>query len=97
MYAEQLERWFEHFPVEQFLILDSAEFFSAPERSLQQILDFVGASPWSPSEFRNYSYTSQKATNPDIPQPTAAELAARFAAPNRDLEALLGVNLDWGD
>ena len=95
-YAEQLERWFEHFPVEQFLILDSADFFSDPKTSLHRILEFVGAPPWSPSEFRNYSYTSKKASNPDIPQPTGTELGSRFAEPNRDLEALLGIDLDWG-
>ena len=96
LYAEQLERWFAHFPREQFLILDSGDFFSDPKAALHRILEFVGAPTWSPSEFRNYSYTSKKTSNPDIPQPTGGELMARFAQPNRELEELLGIDLDWG-
>jgi len=95
-FAEQLNRWFEHFPREQFLILDSADFFADPRDTLARILDFVGASPWAPSEFRNYSYTKTAAKNPKIPEPTATELARRFALPNKQLEQLLGFDLAWG-
>jgi hypothetical protein len=96
-YAEQLARWFELFPREQFLILDSADFFADPRSTLLRILEFVGAAPWTPAEFRNYSYTSKPAENPDIPEPTAAELRRRFSTPNRQLEQLLGTDLPWGE
>jgi hypothetical protein len=95
LYAEQLRRWFEEFPREQFLILDSAELFADPRNALRRILSFVGAAPWAPTEFRNYSYTTTPAKNPDIPEPVATELRHRFTAPNRDLELLLGTDLEW--
>ena len=95
-YADQLSHWFEHFPREQFLILDSAGFFADPGGTLRQILDFVGAAPWTPAEFRNYSYANKPAENPEIPEPTGSELHEMFAEPNRQLEQLLGIDLNWG-
>jgi len=97
MYAEQLERWFEQFPREQFLILRASDFFSDPRTVLERILDFVGAEPWAPTEFRNYSYTTTPSVNPDIPGPLAHLLAERFEDPNRRLEELLGIDLAWGN
>ncbi len=95
-YAEQLRRWFEHFPRENFLILESSEFFADPGAVLQEILDFVGAARWSPSEFRNYSYARKPLEKPNIPEPVGSELAARYADSNRDLEQLLDFDLGWG-
>ncbi len=96
LYAEQLERWFAHFPRDQFLILTSDELFARTAETLHRIADFVGVARWAPAEFRNYSYTTKQATNPNIPQPTGDELAEYFAAPNQRLEELLGTDLDWG-
>lgn len=96
LYADQLERWFEQFPREQFLILRSSDFFRDPRAVLEQILEFIGAEPWAPAEFRNYSYTKTPAENPDIPHPVAFQLTGRFAAPNRRLEELVGIDLAWG-
>ncbi len=96
LYAEQLAHWFDHFPREQFLIVDSAQFFADPGATLRQILEFVGAPAWTPTEFRNYSYTTKPTRNPEIPEPTGTDLRERFAGPNRRLEKLLGIDLNWG-
>ncbi len=97
LYAEQLERWFDLFPREQFLILGSDDLFTDPVGTLHRIADFVGVGRWAPAEFRNYSYTAQPVTNPDIPEETAAQLGEFFAGPNAELARLLGTDPGWGD
>jgi hypothetical protein len=97
LYAEQLTRWFERYPRDQFLVLMAEDLFAAPEDTLHQILRYVGASKWSPPEFHNYSYTRQSsAGNPEIPDEVRRELYARFESPNHELGELLGTTLSWG-
>lgn len=44
-YAEQLERWFNHFPREQVLILSSEAFFRNPTETYREALEFLNLSP----------------------------------------------------
>ncbi len=97
LYAEQLNRWFETYPRDQFLVLMAEDLFANPEETLHKILRQVGASPWSPPEFRNYSYVQKSsAGNPEIPGDLRRELRARYQAPNDELAELLGTTLSWG-
>jgi hypothetical protein len=41
-YDEQLERWFQYFPREQFCVLQSEEFFIDSQHQLEIVLDFLG-------------------------------------------------------
>lgn len=41
-YGEQLQRWLQHFPKSQFLVLKSEDFFADPESGLKQVYDFLG-------------------------------------------------------
>nr|MDJ0955122.1 hypothetical protein [Acidimicrobiia bacterium] len=75
----------------------SDDLFTDPVGTLHRIADFVGVGRWAPAEFRNYSYTAQPVTNPDIPEETAAQLGEFFAGPNAELARLLGTDPGWGD
>jgi hypothetical protein len=94
-YAEQLERWFDFFPVERFLILDSHAFFAAQEENLLQICAFLGVRNWTPRRFENYSRRS----NPGLGDTVSGELRKRledqFAEANEDLVKLTGRPYTW--
>lgn len=95
-YADQLERWFAVYPRDRFLILESEEFFSDPDRVLQKILDFVGAPRWSPPEFRNYSYLTKSAGgHEEVPEEFRSVLDERFAQSNAKLARLIDEDMAW--
>lgn len=90
-YAEQLERWFGHFPRERFLILRFESLAQEPLQTLNEACAFLGLSAMTRArlEARNTRrYPAMEAR-------TAAELEANFAPHNRRLEALLGRRMDW--
>ena len=87
----QLERWLAVFPREQLLVVRSEDLGRRPADTYAEILSFLGAAPHALEEYprifgREYA---------DMPPETRLTLAARFAEPNRRLEALLGRDLDW--
>ena len=51
-YAEQLERWFEQFPREQFLIRSSEEFYARPAAVMAEVCEFIGVRPWQVPEYK---------------------------------------------
>jgi len=91
LYADQLERWLAIFPPEQLLVVRSEDLGERPAETYAEILAFLGAAPHGLQEYprifgREYA---------DMPPETRLALAARFAEPNRRLEALLGRDLGW--
>ncbi len=95
-YAEQLQRWFDLYPRNRILIVESEEFFSDPDRVLGKVLDFVGARRWSPPEFRNYSYMERGAVgHEEVPAELRGGLDERFKQSNENLRELIDTDLDW--
>lgn len=95
-YAEQLQRWFDLYPRDRFLILESEEFFSDPDRVLGKVLDFVGARRWSPPEFRNYSYTDRGTVgHEEVPAELRHMFDERFDQANETLRNLIDIDLGW--
>jgi hypothetical protein len=91
LYAEQLERWLDHFPPEQLLVLTTEELAAKPEETYATVLAFLGAPPHTLADYprvfeRDY---------PPMREETRRALTARFAEPNRRLEQLLGRPLGW--
>ncbi len=91
LYAEQLERWLAVFPREQLLVVTTDELGERPGEAYASILAFLGAPP---HELHDYPRVFDRDYAPMEPR-TRAALAARFAEPNRRLEALLGRSLGW--
>jgi hypothetical protein len=88
-YAEQLKRWFEHFPRDRLLVVRSEDFFADPRGSYRQILEFAGLPPWEPERFTNVSRPHGQSP-PAIPSATRDRLAEMFELPNLELAELLG-------
>lgn len=96
LYGEQLARWFDYADPARFLVLESERFFADPGGGFAEILEFLGLSPWSPPEFRNYSYTiGMDAGYPPLDAGMRRRLDERFAADHERLRQILGRDLAW--
>jgi len=90
-YAEQLARWFELFPREQFLILRFEDLARDPLGTLGTTLAFLGLSP-----LESVSLEARHTRKyPPMAEATAARLRQYFEPHNRRLEALLGRAMGW--
>lgn len=93
-YAVQLRRWFDHFPREQFLIIDSAHLFDDPAAVLATIERFLGVRPRERRAWPNYSSASTPSAASTDDQ-AEADLRRAFGPSNRALVELLGHELSW--
>lgn len=91
LYAEQLQRWFDHFPRDRFCILKSEDFYDDPARQLHEVQAFLGLEPQTPAVFKAF----HEAEYPAMEAETRHALRAYFAPHNRELYDLLGVDLGW--
>jgi hypothetical protein len=90
-YAEQLERWFQHFDRDRLLVLGAEELFEEPKSCIEKAQRFLGLEPMlppdlSPRNDRSYSL------------PDAAlrkRLQAYFEPHNHQLYRLVGRDFDW--
>lgn len=90
-YAEQLERWFEHFPREQFLIMCGEKFYKDTDSHFRAVCKFIGIPEKSLDSYR----AEGKGTNRQE-QPEAVEMATEYFRPhNERLFELLGERYDW--
>ncbi|NIQ15213.1 MAG: sulfotransferase [Candidatus Dadabacteria bacterium] len=93
IYYKKIEKWFKVFPKEQFLIIQSEEFFKNPNEVYQQIIKFLGLPDW---KLKNYSivgpgkYKKQKISNE-----TRKKLTEFFKPHNERLFELLHKKFDW--
>ncbi len=88
-YAEQLERWFAHFPREQFLILSSESFFRNPSETYHDVLGFLGLPEIDLPSYRQLNRAAE--ARPAFPPELRAQLEGYFAPYNARLEKLLEV------
>jgi hypothetical protein len=91
IYADQLARWFDVFPREQFLIDTSEAFYADPAAVMNDTFAFLSVSPWTLPDYPAYNQTERAEMDPAI----RAELAAFYAPHNARLYALLGRDLGW--
>lgn len=91
-YADHLERWAEHYPEAQTLVLRSEDLFERPAEVFEQTLDFLGLAPWQPEAFpvRNPG-TNRRAVADDV----RAYLDGHYAPHNARLGGMLGKEFDW--
>jgi len=91
IYVDQLKRWFEYFPREQFLILKSEDFYSKTPEVYQQVLDFLNLPKFELNSFKAYKMRKYSS----ISEETRKKLADYFRPYNEQLYQLLGRNFDW--
>ncbi len=92
IYIDQIRRWFDYFPSEQFLILTLNDLKNDPQGTMAQVFQFL--------EVPNYAlshYTEENAGKnyPPMDPSTRIQLAKFFEPYNEELEEFLGRKLNW--
>jgi hypothetical protein len=90
-YAEQLQRWFTHFPAERFHVLTMEALAAQPEETLDRLRAFLGLPPHidpRPKPVTRGSYGP-------MPADVRAGLRAYFTPHNERLYELLGRDFGW--
>ena len=91
VYADQLENWFRHYDRKRFLILTTETFYENPQRTLDQVFDFLGVSPFQVENLRNLNVGNYKEMN----KGTRKFLIEYFKPHNERLSKLLQRSFDW--
>jgi hypothetical protein len=91
-YAEQLERWLEPLPRDQFLFLKAEDLFVQPETMLDAIHEFLGLPFNRPDEVPRLNTAEHYET---MPPETRAQLSEYFRPHNERLYELTGIDFGW--
>jgi len=91
LYAEQVERWVEHFTRERLLIVPSDDLGGRPGETYARVLEFLGAPPHELAAYPRIFSREYAEMEPR----TREGLHKRFAQPNARLYELLGRDLGW--
>jgi hypothetical protein len=90
-YAEQLERWFEHFPRERFHVLALETLAADPQAELDAVHAFLGLSAHRPDSLRaRFAFDYDP-----LPPETRRRLDDYFRPHNERLYELLGTDFGW--
>ncbi len=91
LYYYHLKRWFEVFPREQFLILQSENLFHQPEETLKQLYQSLGLSHHPEQDYSKFNAGTYSPVNLAVRQ----QLSAFFAPHTQKLETLLNQSFNW--
>jgi hypothetical protein len=91
LYADQLERWFEHFSREQFLIMRSEDFASRPKIHLRRCEKFLGIGRGGAKRKRS----GRRGHYEPMSDETRTRLEEFYEPHNRRLQALVGKRFHW--
>ena len=92
IYVDKIKRWMDVFPKEQFLIIQSEEFFKNPSKIYNDVLEFLGLDPFSVEEFKIKGKVNK---NRSIDDEFRNELVEYFKPHNKRLYDFLGKSFDW--
>jgi len=87
-YAEQLDRWLEHFPREQLLLIRSEDLGADPDATYETVLHHLHLAPHAPAFARHNEARKPYSVAPEA----AARLEELFREPNRDLAERYGIS-----
>jgi len=87
-YAKQIERWYSYFSRDDFLFIESEEFFNNSFSVMHQINEFLGI-----DDYMDFSFTHRNKGNYVIP--VDESLKAELSELNRNLEELTGIKFSW--
>ncbi len=94
IYIDQIKHWMNYFPKEQFLIIQSEEFFADPEAILKKVHTFLGIQHYPLNNYSRYN------PDPDSIKPdekVMTQLADYFRPYNKALEEFLGRKFNWDE
>lgn len=91
LYAAQLERWYEHFPKEQILVIRSEDFFRQTSSEMQKVTEHIGL-----QDFALPRYGKQNAgTYTRLESSSREHISKYFEEANQRLTRVLGSS--WSD
>lgn len=93
IYVDKLQRWMKEFSKEQFLIIQSEDFFTDPNKIYNNILEFLGLSKYELpdyKQFRKQDYSKSK-----LDSELRKKLVNHFQPHNERLYELLGKKFAW--
>lgn len=91
-YIDQLEKWAQHFPKENILVIQSEEFFQRTAETFDRVLGFLGLPAWHPPQFQNVNQGDDKARiDPQI----RSQLREHFKPFNERLYQWVGRDFEW--
>jgi hypothetical protein len=91
LYAEQLERLYEHVDPARVLVLASEDLFADPHGQLEQVWAFLGLDGARIDGTERLKQTREE----PVPDVVGRRLAEHYREPNARLERLLGRSLGW--
>lgn len=93
-YAEQLPRWLDRYPSEQFVLVNSDALYSDPAGIYGQLIDHLGLPAWELTKFDNYSYLGADFGRADtkLTDEMRAQLTDEFAEDQAELAKLIATH-----
>lgn len=91
VYADQLKRWMNLFPKEQFLILKSEDFFTDPQIGFKQVTDFLDLPNWEYTDHKQWNVGSYSKMEDHLRK----RLTEFFRPHNQRLYEFLGRDFGW--
>lgn len=93
-YAEQLENWYQHFPKDQIMVIQSEKFYENPAPYFKEVVNFVGLKSWEPEKFKVFNAGGEYDKMSD---PLRRKLLEYYQPHNEKLFQLIGKRFDdWG-
>jgi hypothetical protein len=92
-YADQIKRWFQYFPREQFCFLRSETLFAEPSKQLARVADFLKIDPTMLGPLQQTNGVPATEDHPEL----RLDLTNLFEEPNRVLQQLLGSEFCWSN
>ncbi len=91
-YSEQIARWLKYFPKDQFLFIQSEDFFSAPQEHLNSVFHFLKLNPIICKEFKIYNEGEYLQT---LSKEKYNTLIKQYVEDIKKTEQLTGLKLSW--
>ena len=96
LYAEQLERWFAHFPRQQVLVVRSEDLYRRSEETFSRVLSFL-ALPEAPLRAEPAPAGPGSREGTALPVDVRRRVAEEFRPANLRLAELLGQDPGWDE
>ena len=91
IYVDQLKSWFNIFPKEQMLILNSEQFFADPNEHFKRVVKFLNLPDWTLEEYKKANQGRYETMDKSV----RASLNAYFEPHTRALYELIGQEYEW--
>jgi len=91
-YIDQIKKWLEIFKSEQFLVLNSEQFYADSEQTLNLVFEFLGVQSYKVSDTKIHKIGE---TYKPMKKKVRKKLAKLFDEPNKELYEMLGVDFNW--